>query len=580
MNGNSDSPNSALSTRLSEAERNDAMRKENLVKIRRLCTIVNGAFSDEKHSAQPHAWVKQIIRTYTWALGFIMPYKTDINPGLLQCKKLSVLDGCKKTCGVLSPLEFAHEEIRFVNMRERRDADRKYVFNLAVAAELAPQRIFPESFHSACLEIASGNVDRIGIAAAFIISALATASQGKVLFTEHQQKKLTRFFPLAITEPQYKGEMQEILDKAFQPLLEYQRGLAEGISGTDVARKKEIARLRRQLKKEVTGSKDYKELGAKLKRLLTMPKEKRLLIEKYTPMKFFKQIMEHPESCGIVDPEGNFFQELQKNTRGTNDVARFMAPVKTAASIQFEDQYGQRYRAPQRDFFYAGVATYKEFYSLHALRRKSFRNLINSLFPITDGLSPPPVAAQSAERYSERMAAIIRTVQLMEPITHSVTSHSFCPVFGQDGCPPEFRLLCNMLNVYITLYEKGPHSLVNNELAGACFAQALLNSRNHFQNAPPVNAAFSVATRIKKFLLRRKLRYFRLRLLQHDVLSNLKKTDIQKAIDWMIDEGDIAEVHPQFDIPNGERAGQLYIFNQDKYMPPPQNNLPYVNKLR
>lgn len=176
---------------------------------------------------------------------------------------------------------------------------------------------------------------------------------------------------------------------------------------------------------------------------------------------------------------------------------RFMAPVKTAASIQFEDQYGQRYRAPQRDFFYAGVATYKEFYSLHALRRTSFRNLFNSLFPITDGLSLPPVAAQSAERYSDRMAAIIRTIQLMEPITHSVTSHSSCPVFGQDGCSPEFRLLCNMLNVYITLYEKGPHSLVDNELAGACFAQALLNSRNHFQNAPPVSAAFSVSTRIK-----------------------------------------------------------------------------------
>lgn len=67
------------------------------------------------------------------------------------------------------------------------------------------------------------------------------------------------------------------------------------------------------------------------------------------------------------------------------------------------------------------------------------------------------------------------------------------------------------------------------------------NSRNHFQNVPSVKAAFSVATRIKKFLLRRKHSYFRLRLLQHNVLSNLKRTDIQEAIGWMIDEGDIAK---------------------------------------
>ena len=143
------------------------------------------------------------------------------------------------------------------------------------------------------------------------------------------------------------------------------------------------------------------------------------------------------------------------------------------------------------------------------------------------------------------MADIIRIAQHLEPIPHSVTSHNFCPVFGHKGCPLKFWLLCNMLNVYTTLHETGPYFPPSNELTRARFVQVLLNSRNHFQNTPSVKAAFSVATRIKKFLLRRKYSYFRLRLLPHNVLGNLKRADIQEAIGWMIDEGDIAKVHPQ-----------------------------------
>ena len=63
-----------------------------------------------------------------------MSYKTNINPVLLQCKKLLVLGKCKKTYGVISPLEFVHEGVSFINMHEHRDADRVHAFNLALAA--------------------------------------------------------------------------------------------------------------------------------------------------------------------------------------------------------------------------------------------------------------------------------------------------------------------------------------------------------------------------------------------------------------------------------------------------------------
>ena len=71
------------------------------------------------------------------------------------------------------------------------------------------------------------------------------------------------------------------------------------------------------------------------------------------------------------------------------------------------------------------------------------------------------------------MADIIRIAQHLELIIYSVTSHSFCPVFGHEGCPLKFWLLCNMLNVYITLYETGPYSSPSNEFARACFVQVL-----------------------------------------------------------------------------------------------------------
>ena len=127
-------------------------------------------------------------------------------------------------------------------------------------------------------------MDRFGITVAFIISTLATACHGKVLFTEHQQNKLIRFLPVALTGPQHKKEMQELLEKIFKPLLDYQK--RQTIYEENITKKKEIVRIRCQLNSKVTGSKEGGQLRSKLKQLLAILREKTLL-EKYTPMKFF-----------------------------------------------------------------------------------------------------------------------------------------------------------------------------------------------------------------------------------------------------------------------------------------------------
>lgn len=78
--------------------------------------------------------------------------------------------------------------------------------------------------------------------------------------------------------------MQELLEKIFKPLLDYQK--RQTIYKENITKKKEIVRIRCQLNSKVTGSKEGGQLRSKLKQLLAILREKTLL-EKYTPMKFF-----------------------------------------------------------------------------------------------------------------------------------------------------------------------------------------------------------------------------------------------------------------------------------------------------
>ena len=71
----------------------------------------------------------------------------------IRCKALQEFSGCKQNCGVISPLEFLHDDVSFTNLRQRKAQERGYEATLASANSAVVQFPFPHSFADACYEI-------------------------------------------------------------------------------------------------------------------------------------------------------------------------------------------------------------------------------------------------------------------------------------------------------------------------------------------------------------------------------------------------------------------------------------------
>lgn len=71
----------------------------------------------------------------------------------IRCKALQEFSGCKQNCGVISPLEFLHDDVSFTNLRQRKAQERGYEATLASANSAVVQFPFPQSFADACYEI-------------------------------------------------------------------------------------------------------------------------------------------------------------------------------------------------------------------------------------------------------------------------------------------------------------------------------------------------------------------------------------------------------------------------------------------
>ena len=121
MNKNFNSPNSKASIRGPEAGRNDAVRKNIWPKSSEQMPYCKQPLSLEVSLLST---VHGLSRSSGPILGLLalLCHTKPTSTVLLQCKKLLVLGKCKKTYGVISPLEFVHEGVSFINMHERRDA--------------------------------------------------------------------------------------------------------------------------------------------------------------------------------------------------------------------------------------------------------------------------------------------------------------------------------------------------------------------------------------------------------------------------------------------------------------------------
>lgn len=562
---------------------------KSLERICSLCPVVNQARKSSGHKtfAQAAPIMRPIYKALEADREVLLldmqasTWSVEISKIDIRCEVLQEFKGCKRNCGVISPLEFLHDDVSFTNLRQRKAQNREYDANLTSANSVLVQLPFPQAFADACYEISRNDGTSFWIAAAFIISAVATVCQEKLSFTLGDGKRhLVRFFPVAIRQTQDE-KMDEILHRAFAPLLNHQENKNEEIREIVCQRKKRIAALRYKRSIKVVSSREYNTICKEINVLSGMRDRFSFVIEEKTPMKFFKQQKIHAESCVIVDSNGEFFDRLHKSSHGVQDLIRFLTAQDAVRTFQFYDQYGQRHRVAQRDLFFVSVVTRKQYELLRKKRGSYYSALSDLLFPLTPEPGFPPSKLQSTPAYNRRMAELINNIENAAPLVYRISRHTPCPLFRGKLCPPEFEVLCNMMSLYVNIYEQLTLSPPGNNESGGALALTLLGSRENFHLDSQLNTAAKNALRIKNYLNRKKLRYFRLRTLQHDLLSNLKKNEILEAIEWMIEEGDARKVRPILKIPRSYRSGQLYIIDLDELMPGEntESTMPYVNQL-